>query len=704
MGTGILLFNFARELDVPCNYQSKMPQDQAIKEIKPFIKTGQHAAAIEHLSPIIKEKKNKELTRFFRLIEAKYTNAKKEQLSGVISREGLNLVKNQVAADLLELVDYLLDESQNPFSKAPPPSFFSKGFKNFRSHLAKPWGAVAIGLILLITIILLNYKLQHLVLAYQEETSSPILLGLVIICSILALLFIWGTTFYFFLGQFKSISPPKATTNERKNKLGLEKYNRDRNRLLLQVLKRNGLALSSGLLLSFSLLYLAQGIYRAYGSHQIYVQQLKQYSIENENIKFTNYRESDKQYWIVLNNISETGTMAQKINFYEELKSDLNDEIRTHNLPIGIKETYTEKQIDSLARAAKGVYLIEGHYNDYRARLVVYDRTMYKDEASLVAGKFGLLSSQSPGDVSTNVLYEKIEKEFNSGSAREYIIANAIPKELKYFQMKMIGELMSKEVAEFSRSKEKEVTRPLLAELIKYTEAVLRIAEKNILFQVDHLGFYPRPSSNLFVSDLYLSLSKLYSLESNRMLDQFREDASSYEFNKELFQKIDILLDWSEKTLNYAFVYLDHSKTDNIQLVLLYTQEHGMFIERSELRFLQGQNNSIYAQSRFDRRMEDFDTERNDVIREIITDMHKLLIARSNTVQYIANEYDRKNEYYRKATAKLTISDFDTNGKILKLLIDWYTKNAQERQSNFEKINKKTLQELVVFEQDFHLN
>lgn len=83
--------------------------------------------------------------------------------------------------------------------------------------------------------------------------------------------------------------------------------------------------------------------------------------------------------------------MVGKIDLYRDLLSDFNNEINIYNLLIEVVEDFNELVVEWKVRDVKGVYLIEGYYNDYWVRLIVIDWIIYKLGVVYIVEKFGLI-------------------------------------------------------------------------------------------------------------------------------------------------------------------------------------------------------------------------------------------------------------------------------------------------------------------------
>lgn len=555
-----------------------MLEDAVRKEINDLIKKGLLQEALDKLELVVDKEKSRSIKHAFREIQARYQQLKRSKQLNLLTQESLIVEQSRLTASLQDILDLLQDPT---FTSGPADSssLAQKIRHVFSPTHGLPWRVMVLSFLMLVICVILNYTLQGLALDGKDAFYSRPTMGGLIIIAVLAVLGSVGLNARFFKKQLGLIRR-KTSKNQKKVQRLEQQYKEARKAKKVMLFKQYFIPYIATIGILFFTLYLTTRCYQALGQYELYTQQVANYEIEREGLQ-GNTRPKP-EYKIVLNSIGQVGTMAGKIDLYTDLLSDLNEEIKTYNLPIEVLENLDEPALNKEARRSKGLYLIEGHYNDYRARLTVTDRTIYKTSTAYAEEMFGLTDSTSLQQYPR----QPVEEKFTSNDRREYQISTAIPKQLKYFQMKMIAELMYKELLATYRDKDIERRRRLQ----NYMEGTLRIAEKNLIFQTNWWGFAPRPLTNLDASKLFLLLSNVYRVKANDLASQSKKGSEHYAFNTKLIDQCSQYLAHAKDCHTRASLYFDLLGRNNFEELLLYVQDYQIFSTKSYLNTQQAFN------------------------------------------------------------------------------------------------------------------
>ena len=555
-----------------------MLDDSIRKEIADLVKKGLYQEALETLESIIDEQKDRSIKRAFREVQARYQKIKRDKQVNLITYETLTVEQSRLSAKILDILDFL---QATPHSKSEYESpILTRKVRHWLSFAPDlPWRILLLSFLALIVCLLLNYVLQNLALNENESSYSRIVFGIQLFIAILTVL---GSIFVYiqYIGKELDSITKKTSKDKKKLKRLEQQHKKNRRAKRWTLLKQNTISIVSTLGIFILILYVTSRCYLSLGEYSKYTNQVESYEVEREQLQ-GNIRPKP-EYTIVLNDIGQIGSMVGKIDLHRDLLSDFNDEIKTYSLPIEVVENLNEEEVDRKARNSKGVYLIEGHYNDYRARLTVTDRTIYKTGSAYTAEKFGLIDSTDFRQYPR----QPIEEEFTNDDIREYQISSAIPKQLKYFQMKMIAELMYKELS--STYQDKDIVKR--KRLQKFMEGTLRIAEKNLIFQTNWWGFSPRPLPNLDASKLFLLLSNIYRMKANETVNQEKKGSENYIYNGELIQRGNKYHAHAKDCLRRASQFFEKSEATDFDEFLILVQDYQLFTARSFLNIRQAFN------------------------------------------------------------------------------------------------------------------
>ncbi len=552
-----------------------MLDDAIRKEIADLVRKGLYQEALDKLESVVNEQKDRSIKRVFREIQARYQQIKRDKQVNLITYETLTVEQSRLSAKILDILDLL---QMPPNSKGEhKTSILAKKIHHWlRFAPSLPWRVMLLSLLTLIFCLFWNYVLQSLALGEKEGNYSKIIFGVQLLFAVVTILGSILVYIQFINRELGSITK-KTSKDPKKLKRLEQQYKESRRAKSWTLFRQNIILIVCTIVVLFLIGYITNGCFLALGEYNKYTKQVENYEIEREQLQ-GNIRPKP-EYTIVLNDIGQVGTMVGKIDLHRDLLSDLNNEINTYNLPIEVAEDLNELAVERKARDAKGVYLIEGHYNDYRARLTVTDRTIYKSGAAYTAEKLGLTDSTDFRQYPR----QPIEEEFTSDDRREYQISSAIPKQLKYFQMKMIAELMYKEL--LSTYQNKDVVKR--KRLQKFMEGTLRIAEKNLIFKINWWGFSPRPLPNLDAPKLFILLSNIYRIKANETVNQQKKGSENYIYNDELIKRGGRYLTLARDCLRRASRFFKRSEANDFDDFLILAQDYQLFTARSFLNIRQ---------------------------------------------------------------------------------------------------------------------
>ncbi|MEM1322389.1 MAG: hypothetical protein AAGG75_19155 [Bacteroidota bacterium] len=289
----------------------------------------------------------------------------------------------------------------------------------------------------------------------------------------------------------------------------------------------------------------------------------KKMILESQNIRATYSfkgnaatKTPDARYLVVNNMISDymdDGTLA----FANDFSNAFQEEINSANLPIQLLENQEETALDSLKAVYEEIYVLKGTYQDNEAQIYV-ERNYYNDFSTIMELYGQNISPQLDSMIqrlasSPRRLQRKLFYDQDNELIDEYNIELGIPSEMKYFIYSTIGDLISREVTRRQAkltNQDSLFIKSAITDLhhtADYGIALLALAQSNVPYEINYLGFRPQKRRDINPKKIDASLGTLHLMKAGLFLKQMNWETAALQAT--LMHKCEQQLEWCEKYL-----------------------------------------------------------------------------------------------------------------------------------------------------------